>query len=461
MMAASEPCFRVGVVAKKFGVSTYRVRKLLECGLMNGELSETQQWQVPASEIARFEKSGLPPVPVLIGPGQAGGELARRAGNSPTPGLLAPPSDEVVSAAEGVVITENLVKRRKLERELEETEDWFREREAEEEEQLAAQQQAELERAEAERQRKVREKAEREREEWLESWVRYAFRSLPLDAPPELRLEVHQAISARLLQLQPIPSRDVTGKLVDALVERTLIPWRRRKEIEGVLVQARDWGLPSQARGIEGLSTWQVKAVRAAADAIDKLRNDASIEEVKAVANQAVAAVSQEFEHSEQCQRLVKHLWLELRDATDDELLAAQREVEKALACLPSSASQRDRETGRDNGIRPLREQIAARLAERARSRAEQARRFQADLKLTNLHSLIFDHIGHLGKPDELEFTGFEDQWGTAGKLEEKIRPALFQELLGDLNLTDAQIGKRIEKLVAEHLDEVLMAPAR
>ena len=65
------------------------------------------------------------------------GQAEKPAPVKPTNGLVAPPSSTVVTAAEEVAITEQLLKRRRLELELREVEDRLEEREQEEAERLA------------------------------------------------------------------------------------------------------------------------------------------------------------------------------------------------------------------------------------------------------------------------------------------------------------------------------------
>jgi excisionase family DNA binding protein len=53
-----EGYYRTGQAAKQLGVSSYHVRRLCEAGEIAAELSDGQQWKIPAAEIARQERRG-------------------------------------------------------------------------------------------------------------------------------------------------------------------------------------------------------------------------------------------------------------------------------------------------------------------------------------------------------------------------------------------------------------------
>jgi hypothetical protein len=93
----------------------------------------------------------------------------------------------------------------------------------------------------------------------------------------------------------------------------------------------------------------------------------------------------------------------------------------------------------------------------RARRDQQEAHRLskaqhRAGWRLSHVH----DYLTRL--EDKVEFDGFQDRWDTAEKLKKTIQPILVPELLREPALTDAQIQKRIEVLVDEHLDAVLAA---
>src|ERR1019366_6882202 len=136
----------------------------------------------------------------------ASNETASRHGQ---PEFLAEPSDEVVSAADQVAITRSLLEKRKIDRELEENEDWFRDRQGR---QAAA--------AAAERQRTEGKQAEQRRLLWMQQWTQYALNSLPYGARQQVEMEVHTLVQEALSVLQPSQPAAITQRLVDAAVHR-------------------------------------------------------------------------------------------------------------------------------------------------------------------------------------------------------------------------------------------------
>jgi hypothetical protein len=127
-------------------------------------------------------------------------------------------------AADQVAITKSLLEKRKVDRELEENEDWFRERDHQEAEAMAA----ERERADAEQ-------SQQRRRLWEQEWMRYALDSVPYAARREVEMEVHTMVQEALSKLEPDQSRAIVQRLVDAAVYRALRPWTRKQEMEGAL----------------------------------------------------------------------------------------------------------------------------------------------------------------------------------------------------------------------------------
>ena len=189
-----ETYFRTGQAAKQLGVSSYHIRRLCETGTIYAEITDGQQWKIPAAEIARLKKEGVPPIPQDLE------DLEDDEPEEESPpdhypavpeGLYAEPSDEVITAAEEVKIVENRLKRRRLEREEEEVEDWFRERQQRQAAQHAA-----------ERQKAQTAQAAQQRRQWMDGWVQHALNSLPRDVPREIELDVHENVQQALANLQ-------------------------------------------------------------------------------------------------------------------------------------------------------------------------------------------------------------------------------------------------------------------
>src|ERR1035437_9036639 len=126
-----EPLFySTGQVARQLGTTLAAIRILCENRVLAAETTPGGHWRVPASEVERLQRDGLPPIPRPLpteSAPPAGNGTADRHGH---PELLAAPTAEVVSAADLVAITRSLLEKRKIDRELEENEDWFRDRSA-------------------------------------------------------------------------------------------------------------------------------------------------------------------------------------------------------------------------------------------------------------------------------------------------------------------------------------------
>jgi excisionase family DNA binding protein len=364
-----EASYRTGQVAKMLGLSSYQVRRLAETGMIDTEYSG-KQWRVPAAEVDRLLKEGIPEIPAN-GTRAENPTPAKPSNSQPSNGLLAPPSDVVVNAAEEVVVLENEVRSLALRRQKEEALDWFRARQREEEEERAAEERIE-------RARLAGEQARLEREEWLREWETCAVNAVPWDAPSEMRLEVHEAVRNRLASLNPIPSAAVTEQLVDAEVQLVVGRWRREQEIEAVLIEARDRLLPYEARGSYGeLSDWQVHAVRSVAAAIGELPDDATIEEIRAAAKQAVARVAAEFHESKAAQedaqmreRIIQ--WARLPELSDDGRELARTAIADAMAELPQGTPRHKLEQARDAVLSALNVAIAQRRQELANEAARE-----------------------------------------------------------------------------------------
>ena len=94
--------FTTGQAAQQLNASQAQIRALCESGAIEVETTPGRQYRIPAGELARLRREGLPPLarplPTESGPLARNGKVPR--GNSP---LLAAPSDEVINSAEEVV----------------------------------------------------------------------------------------------------------------------------------------------------------------------------------------------------------------------------------------------------------------------------------------------------------------------------------------------------------------------
>lgn len=341
--------FTTGQAARQLGATQDAIRALCQAGNIEAEITRGGHWRVSAGEIDRLKREGLPPIAHPLP-----GEPTRPARPKPTgthPVLLAPPSERVIASREDLVETETLVKKRKLELELQEVEDRLYARDREEKERQASDERAE-------RAHIAEEEAKRRRELWLQKWEGYALNSQPYDATPELRLQVHDAVRKRLSDLDPVPDDQVTRKLVGAEVEAILAAWKRLRQIEEILIEARDRMLPYAARrhySTEDFTPWQTAAVRAAVAAIGELPNR-PIEEIRTAAKRAVRAVETGFDDDQMRQRAAREAIASLpAGLTKEARKLAETAISGAVAACPPGTSGPDLESACRKAIEPFR----------------------------------------------------------------------------------------------------------
>src|SRR5215472_12206214 len=99
-----EVLYRVGQAAKDLGVSSYRIRRLCETGLISAEFSG-HQWEIPASEIARLKRDGIPSAPKIVDSDDAEASSTPNGKDHSAATLLAEPSPEMIAAAEEAEIS--------------------------------------------------------------------------------------------------------------------------------------------------------------------------------------------------------------------------------------------------------------------------------------------------------------------------------------------------------------------
>jgi excisionase family DNA binding protein len=419
---------RTGQAAKELGVSSHHIRRLCESGEIAAELTRGQQWRIPISEIARLKKQGVPPIPADLQPEP---EEEEPPPPEVPPDLYAEPSQEVIQAAEQVKIVESQVRKRRLEREAEEVEDWFRERQ----ERQAAKETAARREAEAKR-------AQEQRGAWLQKWTQYALESVPHPARRTVELDVHAAIQQALSELQPNQADQITRRLVDAAVQKALGPWQTQQDIKRALETALyrlPWDLRADA------STKQ-RAWEAGIAAVGKLRRDACYPEMESAAVCALEPLLREHqqqkqakEHREACARIVQ--WVDIWGATVEEREAAQAAVRQALAALPIGCGPSRLEQAKQAALAPLVAAVAKRKETEARRRAAASK---ADFQLGHIERYL---------EQEYEFTGgWFEMRKEAGILRPQIREALINALLEDPDLNDADMRDFIEDEIDDSL---------
>ncbi len=419
--------YSTGQVARQLGTTLAAVRVLCENGVVAAETTPGGHLRVPASEVERLKRDGLPPItrplPTESAPPATNGTGVRHG----QPTRLAEPSDAVVSAADQVAITRSMLEKRKIDRELEETEDWFRARER----QHAA---AEA----AERRRMETQQAEQRRLQWVHEWTKYALDSLPAGAQRQVEMEVHTAVQEALSELQPSQPEAVTQRLVDAAVDRALGPWCRKQDTERALQVGMD-RLPWDVQIHYEYAALKQRAWEVAVAAVRKAREDATYNDMETAAALAVQPVIREYEHQQACRRMVGRVYIV--GATREEEAAAKETVRKALAALPVGAEPKQLEEAQEAAVEPY-EAAAARRREEARLQSDKwARRQSAGWKA----DAQLDHIAwYLEKEYEFE-GGYWEMRTEVDRLRPLIRVALIDELVENPGMSDDDIRESIE----------------
>jgi excisionase family DNA binding protein len=431
-----ESYYRTGQAAKQLGISSYHVRRLCEAGEVEAELTTGGQWKINVSEISRLKREGVPPVPVELENEHISlshHDDSNGLRNVPD-GLYAEPSDQVIEAAEEVKIMENRIRKRRLDQEAEEVEDWFRER---------AQRQAVQE--EKERRRMEASQDEQRRREWADRWIQYALDSLPHNVPKEIALDVHAAVREALADLQPSQSKQLIERLVNGAVERALGPWKGKEDISRAIKAAHD-RLPWDVQYRAEHASLKQRAIEAAMAAVGRLREGATYNEMETATVQAVQPMVKEYDHHQACQRSLSSIYLS--GATSDEREEARKVVSKTFSDLPIGASQRDIEKARETALAPILTRISQRM-ENARLEDERRRKKSAaEFKA----SLYLDHIARY-LDQEYDFDGdYTELRKEADRLRDPVRNDLIQELIDDPDMQPKEIRECIETMVDEYL---------
>src|SRR5712671_240692 len=103
--------YSTGQVARQLGTTLAAIRILCENRVIAAETTPGGHLRVPASEVERLKRDGLPPIPRPLPTESAPPASNGTAGRRVRPELLGEPSDEVVSAADQVSITRSMLEK--------------------------------------------------------------------------------------------------------------------------------------------------------------------------------------------------------------------------------------------------------------------------------------------------------------------------------------------------------------
>ena len=348
--------YRSGQAAKILGVSAHALRRLAEAGLVDAEYTGSQ-WRFRVEEIERLQRDGLPPLPAMDDDSLRSARSPQSRNKPETESLLAPPSEELIADVEDLERQKLKLQKLGVRREIEEATDFFRAREQEEKDQ-EEQRRTRLQEQRHQQQRQQSQLQEQQRRQrWRSQWLEHALRSMPFFAPKELKLQVNKHVTETLGRLSPSESRQVVRQLVDAATEKALKPWRRQQEIRKVIEDA----LPYEIK----YSDDKPKALRAAAQAVRKLRPEATPEELQLAAKEAIQPFIIKQEHEKQCEEIIGSISSCLRGDTAQDREVGRNVVRAEIEKLPVGCGVEMMEQIRDQLLQHL-QQIIDKRAEKA-----------------------------------------------------------------------------------------------
>jgi excisionase family DNA binding protein len=421
MEAIMQLYFSASQVANELGISPDHVRKLAQAGAVKAETTPGGQLRVAAEELDRLKRDGLPPMPRPL-PGDRRRPVGATA-VAPPPGLYAPPSPELVAAAEQSVLLTHELKTLRLTRRKENELDHYRKREA-----RLQQEQADREAVEQARQADL--DAQVERQDWLRCWELYALDAVPQYAGPEVRLEIHGEVRERLAALDPLPSDDTCRELVTSIVAAGLRRVAARRESKRAVESALR-ALPTTIRYGSGYAADLHEALTTMTAAVDALPLDTDFKVKVAAASRSVATLVHRHSHRLACEKLLDGLERLLPGANGDELTMARRTLAVALEPVPVDAPAELLQSVRDRMLPELRDRITQRIAAEHRQRQDAQRRARAESRVATAMGHVDQTLRVMESKGELEFSGLVDRWTTSNRVKESVRAALMQELSG------------------------------
>ena len=214
----AEGTFSTGQAALALGISSYKVRTLCAAGAIDGELTGTGRWRIPARELRRLQKHGIPEVPRepadssdVKADDEEAPQSVNGTGPAPKPALYGPPSKGLVASREKVVRLRNKAEAQDLQRQIHQAD-----RADHEEQQQRA--------------------AARRREQWLERWLDHASSRVPKGSG--LHADIRSKVENALNSFRADDPR--TREVVDDIIDVALRPIRRRDEQERAIKEAID-----------------------------------------------------------------------------------------------------------------------------------------------------------------------------------------------------------------------------
>lgn len=430
--------YRTGQVARLLNVSAHHIRRLCEAGLVKGEMSEGNRWKIAASEVDRLRADGVPPIPQIedeqcerpapAGSGSGTGPTGRQLHPWPADPPAAPEPEEVAPEVQeernNYAVVETKLKRRRVELELDEVEDSFRDRER--------RRIAEIEDG---RRKEAQAQAQAARSEWVDRWIAYALSRVPDDAGG-CRMEAYRMAEKALRTITADVSDSVVRRFMDDAVSEALAPYRRRREVEKAVQSAVDGLLPYSARS----SRVGVEAKRAAQQAAERFTDEASM---LVAARAAVAPIAAAFKDAEVRQAILQlgSYWGMSYGATDTDREQAVAAVSEALEDLPAGTPQDRLEKAARAALAPLEAALQERHERKQRRAAAET---AADQRLWLVHYFLAENC---------DFDSYAEQKETEEELKAELRQVLVKRLLSG-RLAASDVSDFVEEWLNDWLED-------
>jgi excisionase family DNA binding protein len=351
--------FTTGQVAKQLKCSDQTIRNLCASGQIAASKSPGGHYRIAPVEVERLKAlESLPAVPRAT--------MAAAAANStrqPKHELLAPPSVDVIESAEDAYRTErelatdsHQLARKKIRREGVELDDWFEARDEARRDKQLEEERREQEYYERQIRLRQAQAAAEEHRRFEKKWLSYAVERKPWDGPDDFSVIIQPEVMAALAELQPDEDHYTVERLIEASIARALKPWRSAQQRLKAIERALDtlpWSMRTN-------NNWKARARIAAAAAVDSARADASPEEMKAIAQEAVHPLIQKYEHNERVEAAVRYL--RIPGGTNDEDQEAREVARVALSSLPVDVGPRQFEQAKQDAIALIRTRIETRI---------------------------------------------------------------------------------------------------
>jgi hypothetical protein len=212
MDSQKENFYRTGAVAKLLGTSQHRIRELARAGVIESQLRNGYRY-VPAREVERLTKEGLPPLPANadLDPGGSPGGAEqmdaplRSTRSRPSPDLYAEPSPKLVRSKEKLVQQQLAADERRVRREMRQSD-------------------------RAARLEDARARAIEEEQRWRDLHVGHVIDMLPAEACANACARVEYLLNAVPPSMRRLRGGANVGSKVEEIIAESLRPYREREE---------------------------------------------------------------------------------------------------------------------------------------------------------------------------------------------------------------------------------------